>query len=138
MRLQLRRNRRPLIGLLGAGAAAVLTFQAVAWACTGTVASQTTVSPTSAEPGQTISVGATGGALEPSSDYRLQIAASSNDCHHSGAQVGGTTLSTPTGNITPVNRTVPLNTTPGTRFLCWALDENPLESNSVPVAITIF
>jgi hypothetical protein len=127
-----------LIGLLGAGAAAVLTFQAVAWACTGTVASQTTVSPNSAEPGQTVSVGATGGALEPSSDYQLLLWSSSPDCHHSGDEVGGTALSTTGGNITPVNRTIPTTTTPGTRYLCWVLDGDPLESNSVPVAITIF
>lgn len=124
--------------MFGSGIAAFLAFQAVVWACTGTVASQTTVSPTSAEPGQTVSVGATGGTLLPMENYRLQIANNSTDCHHAGAVVGGNTLSTAQGTITPVNRTIPNNTTSGTRFLCWALSSDPLESNSVPVAITIF
>ncbi|MFN2504387.1 MAG: hypothetical protein ABR540_09170 [Acidimicrobiales bacterium] len=111
------RRRRILVVAPAAALAGVLGFIGLAEACV-VQRGRTDASATTAEPGQTIMIGATAVGT-PNSAYRLRLANKRTDCHHGGVALGGVVNSDASGAIAPVARAIPTNTTSGVRYLCW-------------------
>jgi hypothetical protein len=129
-----RRDRRTWAVVPAVAAAAFLSLGAIAFACVGPGAGQTVVAESTAEPGGVINVSGTG--VQPSTTFRLNLNASSMNCHHGGSVLGGNVLSTSGGVINSVQRTVPATATSGVRYLCWVNPDNA-DINANPDSVTI-
>ncbi|MCA1691426.1 MAG: PQQ-dependent sugar dehydrogenase [Actinobacteria bacterium] len=75
-----------------------------------------TVSSASLEPGDGATVG--GAGVKPSTTYRLRMGTTATNCA-SGLILGGNVVSDASGNISPVSRIIPTNSTSGARWLCF-------------------
>lgn len=76
----------------------------------------TRVGGSSAEPGSTVQVSATGATAGES--YQLKVSTTAATCA-TGAPMGGAVVADTSGAIPLTTRTVPTNMTSGTRYLCW-------------------
>lgn len=121
------------------GAITLCIFEAIGWSTAqscpaGVSSSATVVSSTSAEPGDGITVSATGVAAANSS-YGLRMGTTTFNCP-TGLALGGPRNSDASFNIPPVQRFIPTNSTSGNRWLCWVRTGNPGDW-STPVRVTI-
>ncbi|MCA1691498.1 MAG: M4 family metallopeptidase, partial [Actinobacteria bacterium] len=119
------------VGTLGWLIDDVRVYTCATAAGTGT----TGVSSNSAEPGDAISVSATGVA-SASSPYRMRMGNSAASCNTSPLLLGGAVNSTAGFNIPTVQRIIPVNSTSGVRWLCWVATGNTT-NHSVPAQVTI-
>jgi hypothetical protein len=77
----------------------------------------TTVTPTSAEPGGTVS--ATGSGATPGVGYVLKLGTTAENCA-TGVQIGGPRNSAAGGSIPATPGIIPTNVTSGSRYVCFA------------------
>jgi hypothetical protein len=94
----------------------------------------TTVTPTSAEPGDQVTVSAS--ALTVAEPYVVKLATSPTGCH-TGVTMGGPVVSSSTGTVGPTTRTLPVNTTPGQRYVCWVNQEDLMRLSN-PASLIVF
>lgn len=123
-------RRRRMVGLVPMAAlAAFLGFQAVAYACVP--ASQTNLSTSSAEPGDSFQIGASA-LSQPNTGYTVRLAKTAAAVR-TGLPLGGAVNTDGGGNIPMVTRILPTNSTSGVHWVAWV---NP-SSNSPARAMTI-
>ncbi|MCA1702529.1 MAG: SBBP repeat-containing protein, partial [Actinobacteria bacterium] len=94
----------------------------------------TDASPAAAEPGDTIT--ASGFGLTPATSYRLLMGTTAENCRTSSVVLGGNVVSTVGGAVGPVARTIPTNTTSGTRYVCWVQvgnSDNAADADSLTI-----
>jgi hypothetical protein len=102
---------------------------------TTTFVGTTSVSPSLSEPGGIVTASASGVA-SASATYVLKMSSREQTCRTSPLVLGGSVVSTPTGEITAVSRTIPVSATSGVRWLCWVSPDDA-DNDTKPAKVTI-